>query len=322
MHLSRWVGVVALIVGIVLPLIIRNEYYRQILTLGYIWAIGACGLNVILGFTGQLSLAHAGFLGLGAYTVGLLTTDGGWTFWAALPVAIALTSVAGHAIGSLCLRSKGHYFAIFTLALGLIIHLVIQKWESLTHGHIGVIGIPGPTAIGPIDFSSSLARSYLVLTFLTLTVLATTRLLHSPVGRTLLAIRESEALAAAVGLDVMRSKRMAFTISAALAGLAGALYAGFIGYLGPEVAAVTITFDILLYVMVGGIGSVSGPVAGTFIVYGLSQVLGTLQEYQMVIFGPALVLLVMFLPGGLAGALRKLRGRHNLRDSAPTEGVA
>lgn len=321
-RVSRVIGIVALLIAIVLPLIVRNEYYRQILTLGYIWAIAACGLNVILGFTGQLSLAHAGFLGIGAYTVGLLTTDAGWTFWAALPVAIGLTAVAGHAIGSLCLRSKGHYFAIFTLALGIIIHLVIQKWESLTHGHIGVIGIPGPAAIGPIDFSSSLARSYLVLTFLALTVMGTTRLLHSPVGRTLLAIRESEALAAAVGLDVMRSKRMAFTISAALAGLAGALYAGFIGYLGPEVSAVTITFDTLLYVMVGGIGSVSGPVAGTFIVYGLSQVLQALQEYQMVIFGPALVLLVLFMPGGLAGLLRRIRGRHGLRDAAPTEGAA
>ena len=136
---------------------------------------------------------------------------------------------------------------------------MIQKWESLTHGHVGVIGIPGPGPIGPINFDSGLARYYLVLACLALTMLATRRLLHSPVGRTLMAVRESEALAASVGIDVMAAKRMAFTLSAALAGLAGGLYAGFIGFLGPESSSVEMTFNTLLYVMVGGIGSISGP---------------------------------------------------------------
>ena len=119
-----------------------------------------------------------------------------------------------------------------------------------------------------------------------------------------MAVRESEALAAAVGIDVMAAKRMAFAISAALAGLAGGLFAGFIGFLGPESSNVEMTFNTLLYIMVGGVGSLSGPVAGTFIVYGLSQVLAVLQQYQMVIFGLALVLLILFMPTGLAGAMR------------------
>ena len=268
------------------------------------FAISACGLNVILGLAGQLSLAHAGFFGIGAYTVALLATKAGIAFWLGLPAGIALTAASGFAIGSICLRSKGHYFAIFTLAVGLIIHLVIQKWESLTHGHVGVIGIPGPGAVGPIRFDSSAARSYLALFFLVLTLAAIARLRHSPVGRTLMAVRESEPLAASVGLDVMAAKRLAFTLSAALAGLAGGLFAGFIGFLGPESSNVEMTFNTLLYVMVGGIGSLSGPVAGTFIVYGLSQVLAVLQQYQMVIFGLALVLLILFMPSGLAGVMR------------------
>jgi branched-chain amino acid transport system permease protein len=309
--LNQGMGALALIVGLILPLVVPNEYYLQVLTQGYVWAIAACGLNLILGFTGQLSLAHSGFFGIGAYTVGLLATDGGTPFWVALPIAVAFTALAGHVIGSLCLRSKGHYFAIFTLALGIIIHLVIQKWESLTHGHVGVIGIPGPGAIGPLDLSSTLARCYLVFLVLVVVVTITRRLLHSPVGQTLLAIKASEELAASVGLDVMRGKRMAFTLSAAMAGVAGGLYSGFIGYLGPEVASVDVTFNTLLYVMVGGIGSISGPLVGTFIVYGLSQVLQVLQEYQMVIFGPALVLLVLFFPKGLAGAVTAIRARSN-----------
>lgn len=300
----RVAPIAALIVAVLLPLVVRNEYYLQILTQAYVLAISACGLNVIVGLAGQLSLAHAGFFGIGAYAVALLATKAGLAFWFGLPAGILLCIVMGYAIGSICLRSKGHYFAIFTLAVGQIIHLVIQKWESLTHGHVGVIGIAGPGPLGPIGFDSSTARSYLALFFLALTVAAVSRLVRSPVGRTLMAVRESEALAAAVGIDVMAAKRMAFAVSAALAGLAGGLFAGFIGFLGPESSNVEMTFNTLLYIMVGGLGSLSGPVAGTFIVYGLSQVLAVLQQYQMVIFGLALVLLILFMPTGLAGLWR------------------
>lgn len=304
--MTRLVPWAAFVVAVILPLVLPNEYYLQILTQGYLFAIAACGLNVILGLAGQLSLAHAGFFGIGAYAVALLATRAGLSFWIGLPAGVALCAASGYAVGSICLRSKGHYFAIFTMAVGIIIHLVIQKWESLTHGHIGVIGIPGPGAIGPISFDSAIARSYLALFFLVATLFAITRLVRSPVGRTWMAVRESEALAAAVGVNVMAAKRLAFMISAALAGLAGGLFAGFIGFLGPEAANVETTFNMLLYVMVGGIGSLSGPVAGTFIVYGLSQVLAVLHQYQMVIFGLALVLLILFMPAGLAGAMRSL----------------
>ena len=296
--------VIPLAIGLLVPLVVRNEYYLQILTQAYVFAISACGLNVILGLAGQLSLAHSAFFGIGAYAVALLATTAGVPFWFGLPAGVLLCSAAGYVIGSVCLRSRGHYFAIFTLAVGIIIHLVIQKWESLTHGHIGVIGIPGPGPLGPLTFESNVGRSYLALCFLALTVAATARLARSPIGRTLMAVRESEPLAAAVGLDVMAAKRMAFTISVAFAGLAGGLFAGFIGFLGPESANVETTFNTLLYVMVGGIGSLSGPVVGTFIVYGLSQLLAVLQQYQMVIFGLALVLLIRFMPAGLAGAFR------------------
>jgi branched-chain amino acid transport system permease protein len=301
---SRYGPLIALAVAAVVPLIVPNEYYLQILTQAYVFAISACGLNVIVGLAGQLSLAHAGFFGIGAYAVALLATKAGMTFWLALPAGIVLCIAAGYVIGSVCLRSKGHYFAIFTLAVGIIIHLVIQKWESLTHGHVGVIGIPGPGPIGPVSFDSGLARSYLALFFLAVTVVAVSRMVRSPLGRTLMAVRESEPLAAAVGIDVMAAKRMAFTISAALAGLAGGLFAGFIGFLGPESSNVEMTFNTLLYIMVGGIGSLSGPIAGTFIVYGLSQLLAVLQQYQMVIFGLALVLLILFMPSGLTGVWR------------------
>jgi len=306
--LARYGPVMARAGAALLPLIVPNEYYLQILTQAYVFAISTSGLNVIVGLAGQLSLAHAGFFGIGAYAVALLATKAGVAFWIGLPAGIAICMAAGHVVGSICLRSKGHYFAIFTLAVALIIHLVIQKWESLTHGHVGVIGIPGPGPLGPVTFDSGISRSYLALFFLALTVAAVSRIVRSPIGRTLMAVRESEALASAVGVDVMAAKRMAFTLSAAIAGLAGGLFAGFIGFLGPESANVEMTFNTLLYVMVGGVGSLTGPIAGTFIVYGLSQVLAVLQQYQMVIFGVALVLLILFMPTGLAGVWRSSVG--------------
>jgi branched-chain amino acid transport system permease protein len=312
----------ALAAAVGLPLAAPNDYYLQILTQAGIWAILACGLNVILGFAGQLSLAHAGFFGIGAYTVALLATERAVSFWAGLPIAVATTAAGGFLVGSICLRSKGHYFAIFTLAVGLIIHLVIQKWESLTHGHIGVIGIPGPDAIGPLRFDSSLARCYLVLVFLAATLAVTSRLLRSPVGRTLLAVRDNEALAASVGIDVMGAKRLAFTVSAALAGLAGGLFAGFIGFLGPEAASVEVTFNSLLYLVVGGLGSLPGPVVGTLLVYGLSQGLQGLQAYHMVIFGLALVLLIRFMPGGLSHLAASAVRAATPTTGAPGPGMA
>jgi branched-chain amino acid transport system permease protein len=320
---SRHLVLAALLAAaILLPLATPNEYYLQVLTLGYIWAIAAYGLNIILGFAGQLSLAHAALFGIGAYTAGLLGVERGFPFWAALPAAIGASSLAGFGIGSLCLRSKGDYFAIFTLAVGIIIHLVIQKWEAVTHGHLGVIGIPGPGSIGPLSFETSVARSYLVLACLVGAIAASAAIVHSPVGRRLVAVRDSERLAASVGVDVMRTKRMAFTLSAAFAGLAGALYAGHVGYLGPEVASVEVTFNILLYLMVGGVGSIAGPLVGTLVVYVLSQMVQILQNYQMIVFGPALVLLIIFLPHGLAGAIRKRWQRAVIvRDPRAAEGT-
>ena len=166
--MSRYGPAVTLAGAALLPLVIRNEYYLQILTQAYVFAISACGLNVILGLAGQLSLAHSAFFGIGAYTVALLATKAGVPFWLGLPAGVVPCSAAGYVIGSICLRSRGHYFAIFTLAVGIIIHLVIQKWESLTHGHIGVIGIPGPAPLGPLTFDSNVGRSYLALFFLAL----------------------------------------------------------------------------------------------------------------------------------------------------------
>lgn len=319
-----WLGLF-LVAVLALPLVVTNPYHMQVVLTGFIFAIGAYGLNIALGYTGLLSLGHAGFFGIGAYAVALLTTDLGWPFWPALVVAILVTGAIGFVVGSICLRAKGHYLAIFTLAVGMIIYQVLDKWESLTNGPIGVVGIPGPSPIGPIAFDDFTSRYYLTAGFLLLAMLCAWRIKSSLFGRTLLAVRMSEPLASASGIDVMSAKRLAFTMACIYAGVAGGLYSSFIGFLGPDIASVDITFNMLLYVLLGGIASISGPLIGTLLVYTLTQFLQAFQQYQMLAFGPALIALVIFMPYGIAGAAslilhRLMPDRPRPRSAAPVRG--
>jgi branched-chain amino acid transport system permease protein len=304
---------VPLLAAILFPLVVDNPYLVSVAVTAYVTAIAVYGLDVMLGYTGQLSLAHAGFFGVGGYGVGILTTDYGFSFWTALPIALALTSLLGHLIGLAALRTRHDYFAIFTLAVGVMIVIVIERWESLTGGTDGLIGIPPPTSIGPLSFTSLNAQYYLVLAFLVLTIYVVWSLMHSLVGRTFLAVRNSEELARAVGIDTGRTHQLSFVISAALAALGGALYATFLGSIGPDVGDVPMTFNMLVYLMIGGVASLPGPLVGTILIMGLMQVLTAFQEYTMIILGPILIIVVVFFPKGLAGQGRVLFERVTRR---------
>jgi branched-chain amino acid transport system permease protein len=298
-----------LAVAIVFPLAVDNAYVVSVVVTAYITAIAVYGLDVMLGYTGQLSLAHAGFFGVGGYTVGILTADHGLSFWTALPVALAATVVLAHLIGLAALRTRHDYFAIFTLAVGIMIVIIIDRWEEVTGGTDGLIGIPAPTSIGPLRFDTLTGQYYLVLGFLLLTIYVVWSLVRSLVGRTFVAVRNSEELARAVGIDAGRTHQLSFVISATLAGLGGALYAVFLGYIGPAMANVQMTFMMLVYLMIGGVASLAGPLVGTLLVMGLMQVLQAFNEYQMMVLGPILVVVIVFFPHGLAGQGRRLWAR-------------
>jgi branched-chain amino acid transport system permease protein len=307
---KRAVGVAGLLlVAILFPLVVDNPYLVSVAVTAYVTAIAVYGLDVMLGYTGQLSLAHAGFFGIGGYAVGILTSEYGFSFWMALPIALAFTSAIGHLIGLAALRTRHDYFAIFTLAVGVMIVIVIERWEGLTGGTDGLIGIPPPTAIGPIRFTTLNAQYYLVLTFLVFTIYVVWALMRSLVGRTFLAVRNSEDLARAVGIDTGRTHQLSFVISAALAALGGALYATFLGSIGPDVGDVPMTFNMLVYLMIGGVASLPGPLVGTILIMGLMQALTVFQEYTMMILGPILVLVIVFFPRGIAGQGKTLLER-------------
>lgn len=313
--------VLAAIVALVLPLVIRDNYFLSVVISAFITAIAVYGLNVLVGFTGQLSLAHAGFFGIGGYTAGLLMVNG-VSFWLALPASLALTGTLAFFVGMIALRTRGAYFAVFTLALGVIITISIERWENVTGGTDGLIGIPPPTAIGPLAFTSLAAQYYLVLAFLALTIYISISIAQSLVGRSFIAIRQSENLARAIGIDVGRTMRLSFVISATLAGLAGVLYASYLGYIGPGMSSVAMTFRMLLFLMLGGAGSLAGPLVGTLLISIAMQALQAFEQYQLVVLGPLLVVIMIFFPNGLAGIWGSLEDRWRLRQLRAPSTVA
>jgi branched-chain amino acid transport system permease protein len=207
-------------------------------------------------------------------------------------------------------RTKGHFFAIYTMCVGFIIYLLIDKWDSLTGGVRGLIGIPHPAPIGPLTFDTLPSQYYLILFFLVLTILVARRLLHSLVGRTFLAIKNSEELARAIGISTKKYQLLSFVISCFFAGLSGALYASFIRFIGPDIAYIVLGFEMLMYLIIGGIGTLAGPLVGTLLVVWLTQSLQFLQESRMVLFGPILVLLIIFYPQGIVGGIENWMNRR------------
>lgn len=300
---KRTIILALLLFAIAFPFVTQNDYFIHVMTLSFIWMIGVYGLNLLAGYTGYLSLAHAGFFAIGAYSLGLLTVKAQMNFWLAFVLSLLITSIIGFLVGVIALRTKEHFFAIYTLCVGYIIYLVIDKWDSLTEGVRGLIGIPAPANIGPISFESSLSQYYLVLAILLLVILIVYRIVHSLTGRTYIAIRNSEDLAQTIGISTMKNKLEVFVLSTFFAGLSGALYAAFIRFIGPDIGNIVITFDLLTYLLIGGIGTLSGPIVGTVLVVWISQQLQFLQDYRMLIFGPMLTLLVIFYPRGIAGAI-------------------
>ncbi|MFC3861855.1 branched-chain amino acid ABC transporter permease [Deinococcus antarcticus] len=303
--------IVLFILAALLPFLKPSSFMLDVGTNIMIWAMLAYGLNVMLGYTGLLNLSHAGFFGIGAYTVGILTLKAGWSFWLAWPAAALLCAALGYLLGLVAFRTREDAFSIFTLGVGVIIQLVINKWDKLTGGNDGLNGINPPTGLEALSKGLGLKLSsgfyWLALLALIITVIVVARARYSTFGRSLIAIRGGEDLARSAGIDVYAHKLRAMLLSTAIAGFAGGVYAVFVGFMGSAVTGPVTTFTTLLYLLVGGIGTMAGPLLGTGLLYSVAQSLKSLQDYQYIIFGPLLVLLVMFAPHGLVGLWERIR---------------
>ena len=284
---TNWFYLVVLVIALALPLVITNRYYSQVITMSLLFAIGALSLNLILGFTGQMSLAHGAFFAIGAYGVAILTYTLGWNFWLALPASALFAAFIGFLVGMPALRTRGSYFAITTMCLGEIIYLIAGNWMELTGGHNGIVGIPVPSPIAvpgvlEITFQSQASQYYLVLFFLLLTVFVMHRLTKSLRGMTFLATALNEDLSEAVGINTFRTKLLSFIVANFFAALAGGIYASLIGSISPSVASLTMTFNFLMFVLLGGITTLAGPIIGAFIIPILLEYLQFLLMMQQI----------------------------------------
>lgn len=298
--------------ALVLPLLMHDEYSLMILTLCWIWAILASSLNLILGYTGQASLAQGAFFGIGAYASALLMLKLGFSFWSALPVSIAITGVFGYFIGLVALRTSGGYFAIVTLMFNIIVTTVIDRWSSLTEGPRGLMGIPSPSPIGPLSFESRLSYYYLALAALFLTIFVIYQVMRSRPGKAFLAVRGNEKLARAAGIDVFRTKLTSFTLSTMLAGMGGAFYGSYLGFISPDSSGFLVTFTALINVVIGGMGTLIGPIIGTVIMTYLMEYFQTFVEYATLFMGLVLLIFIIYLPGGIVWGVRFLQMKLRL----------
>lgn len=273
-------------------------YLVTLATLISIQAIAACGLNVIVGYAGQISLGHAAFFGIGAYAAALLATQAGFSFWTALPLAVALTAGVGLLLGAPSLRVREDFLAITTIGINFIVEAVLNNVEFFG-GALGIGGIPRIRAFGePLGGAGMLA---LCLGFLGLVVAACAGLVRCWAGLACFALREEETAAAGIGISPVRFKLLAFVIGSAMAGLGGALYAHYMRFIGAGDFAFPLSVSMLTMVVVGGIGTLWGPVLGAALIGILPELFRPLIDYRMLFYTTLLLLMIRFQPGGLLG---------------------
>lgn len=287
-----------------LPLV-TNQYSQFMINLTLVYIILALGLNLIFGYAGQFAFANAAFFGIGAYVSSLLTVRLGIPFWFSMPLGGIAAMVIGCLISMPALRLSRFYLAIMTMALGEQIQWVLIHWESMTYG-AGGFPVPYPS-LGGWVFNSDQSIYYINLLVTIFILWATKNILESRIGRAFVAIRDSEVAARCMAIPSTKYKVIAYAISSFYAGIAGGLYSITVGFLSPEnfgFAQVTLHFCM---VMVGGLGSMIGSVAGAIVLTSLPELLRDYQAYQELIFGFILLLILIFMPRGISGGLTRLK---------------
>jgi branched-chain amino acid transport system permease protein len=292
-----------LLLALLAPVIVKNPFYFHLITLSYIWCMLASSLNICMGYTGLVSVAQGSFFGIGAYAVSLFVIKGGMNYWFALPLSLGIVIIISIGIGLIALRTRGPYFVIFTLCVCLIVTVVIEHWYSLTEGNRGLyiptinpINIPG---IGKLSFTSAMSQYYLILFFLLFTLFIMRLIIYSRVGRAFEAVRLNEILADALGINITVTKMFAFSLGAFFAGIGGVLYPPYISYLNPADSSFWISFNAILYVVVGGSGTLMGPLIGAISMTIIPELLRFLAEFRLLFYGLVLIIVVIFLPKGL-----------------------
>lgn len=307
-------GLLALAAFIVaVPFLLPNEFYFDVAVRAGINAIVCVGLNLLIGYAGQISLGHAGFLGLGAYTSAILTANYGWPPLAAMALGATLVGVLAFVVARPILRLKGHYLAMATLGLGVIISIVVNNESDVTGGPDGMM-VP-PLMVFGFELYGEKIWYWLVGASLLVSVWLALNIIFSPVGRALRSVHGSEVAAEVSGIDTSRYKVMVFVISAILASAAGSFAAHYSGFITPSDVSFFKSLELVTMVVLGGMASVFGAVVGAVILTILPELLTWFSEYEHMIFGLILMLTMIFMPKGLVPTLSarlRIKGRARL----------
>ena len=313
-HWGALVVVAAVIVA--LPLVLPDPFFILVLqSLAYLF-IATLGLDILVGWTGQISLGHAGLYAVGAYTSALATTKLGWPFWVSAPAGVVLAGVFGALLALPSLRAKGPYLAMVTVAFGFMAEVTANRW-SLTGGPMGIMGIPGPKLPGGAEMTPT-QYFWLIAGVALVCQLLANNLLTGRVGRTLLALRGSEVAAETVGVNVYRWKVLAFVISSVYAGLGGVFFAHQNGFINSDTFVFGLSVSLLTSVLMGGSGTLYGPLVGSVILNLIPTIFAKLHEYHLYIYGGIILVTIVFLPDGIVGSILKMRAWRRLRRAPET----
>jgi branched-chain amino acid transport system permease protein len=295
---KNFLTLLGIVLIVLFPIVFNNNYILHILIVAGIYIILGVSLNIVTGITGELDLGHAAFFGIGAYISSLFTIRVYNNFWLGLAIAAIVSFAFGIILGIPSLRIRGDYLAIVTLGFSEIVRYVLLNWQNVTNGPMGVNRIPLPTILG-YKIGTKQALFYLVYVIVIITVILVQRLSKSRFGRALVAIRENEIAAAAMGINTGYYKIWSFAISAAFAGIAGSLFAHYMSFISPMNFTSNESILILCMVVLGGKGSIIGSILGVLVLLLLPEMLRFVSMYRMLIYGVALIAMMIFKPKGI-----------------------
>jgi len=328
---SRWRELLVFL-GIVFlsPIFISSQYLFTLFILIGIYSIITVGLSLLIGYTGQISIGHAAFFGIGAYISGVLTTKYEMSAWGAMLIGMVVTFCLAYIIGIPVLKLKGHILALATIAINVIVYILLLGLSEYTGGAGGLVGIPNLSLFG-IDLGNQLYFYYFLWGIAFLVILFSMNIIRSSIGRLLRSIHDSEIGTETLGINAAKYKVMIFSISAAYASLAGSLYAHYINFIAPPTFYITFSILLLVMVMVGGVHSIWGAIIGTtaimflneFIRFIAHNYLNVSGEVEIVFYGLIIILVMIFMPKGLVGVFERLRSnvliKNRMKKSVTSE---
>jgi branched-chain amino acid transport system permease protein len=320
----RAAALAAAAVGLLaLPRLTGEGYLLHLAVETLLFVMLASSLNLLMGFAGLVSIAHAAFFGIGGYAAGILALKHGVPMWIALGLAPLVTAAVALAVGLPSFRTRGIYYIIVTVAFQLIASEVFDNWYAMTGGGLGLRGVPRPPPLPflpGVSFGRSVPFYYLVLLVAAAVQALLVGIVRSPLGVTLMAVRDNETKARMMGVNPLGPKTLAFALAAAIAGLAGGLYVSYLEYANPEFFTFGVSIDLFLAVILGGVGTLWGPAFGVVVLEVVRELLRETVALRLLLFGALLVVLIVFVPEGLLPSLGRLVRRRRSARPADARG--